>query len=81
VNSTATELHPYLSADATTLVFGSSRTGSIGGSTDIYMTTRAQIFPATKDECKNGGWERFGIFMNQGDCVSYVATNGTNPPG
>ena len=44
------------------------------------MTTRAQIFPTTKDECKNGGFERFGIFKNQGDCVSYVATGGNNPP-
>jgi hypothetical protein len=40
------------------------------------MTTRTQIFPATKDECKDGGFERFGIFKNQGDCDSYVATGG-----
>ena len=45
------------------------------------MTTRAQIFPTTKDECKNDGLERFGIFKNQGDCVSYVATGGNNAPG
>jgi hypothetical protein len=79
VNSTATDVHPGLSADAKTLYFGTTRTGSIGGN-DLYMTTRAQIFPTTKDECKTGGWERFGIYKNQGDCVSYVATNGTNSP-
>jgi Tol biopolymer transport system component len=80
VNSSGTEIHPYLSADATTIVFSSDRTGG-SGSTDLYVITRAQIFPATKDECKDGGFERFGIFTNQGDCVSYVATKGTNGPG
>ncbi len=37
--------------------------------------------PSTKDACKNGGWRSFGVFENQGDCVSFVATRGTNPPG
>ena len=32
------------------------------------------------DECKNGGWRAFGVFKNQGDCVSFVATGGKNPP-
>ena len=36
--------------------------------------------PTTKDQCKNGGWQTFGVFKNQGDCVSYVATGGKNPP-
>jgi hypothetical protein len=36
--------------------------------------------PATKDECGNGGWRSFGAFKNQGDCVSFVATGGKNPP-
>jgi hypothetical protein len=38
-------------------------------------------FPATTAECKNGGWEAFGVFKNQGDCVSWVATQGKNEPG
>ena len=71
---------PLISADAKTLFFSSTRTGTLGGN-DLYMTTRAQIFPTTKDECKNGGWESFGIYKNQGDCVSYVATNGNNLAG
>jgi len=37
-------------------------------------------FPTTAGECKNGGWETFGTFKNQGDCVSYVATGGKNQP-
>jgi len=39
--------------------------------------------PATKDACKNGGWQSLTDnagtpFKNQGDCVSYDATGGKN---
>jgi len=80
VNTSASDAHPYLSADGTTLVLDSTRPGGFGDA-DLWVTTRSQIFPTTKDECKNDGWERFGIFKNQGDCVSYVATQGDNQPG
>ena len=33
--------------------------------------------PATKDECKHGGWQSFDFprtFKNQGDCVQFVNT-------
>ncbi len=33
--------------------------------------------PATKDECKDGGWESFDFprtFKNQGDCVQFIET-------
>jgi hypothetical protein len=33
--------------------------------------------PASKDDCKKGGWEQFNAprqFKNQGDCVSFVQT-------
>ena len=36
--------------------------------------------PTTAEQCRDGGWERFGIFKNQGDCLSFVATDGGNPP-
>ncbi|MGQ0849140.1 MAG: Calx-beta domain-containing protein [Actinomycetota bacterium] len=36
--------------------------------------------PTTKDQCKKGGWQTFGVFKNQGDCVSWIATGGKNPP-
>jgi hypothetical protein len=36
--------------------------------------------PASREECANGGWRGFGIFKNQGDCVSFAATRGKNPP-
>ena len=37
--------------------------------------------PATKDQCKNGGWRDFGPgFKNQGQCVSFLATGGKKQP-
>ena len=40
----------------------------------------AQPFATSKDQCQHGGWRTFPGFKNQGDCVSYVATKGKNPP-
>ena len=40
----------------------------------------AQPFPTSKEQCKNGGWQSYGVFSNQGDCVSFVATGGKNQP-
>ena len=40
----------------------------------------APPLPTSKDQCKNGGWRNYGVFKNQGDCVSFVATGGKNPP-
>jgi hypothetical protein len=37
--------------------------------------------PASKEECKGGGWKTFGVFKNQGDCVSFMVPGGKNPPG
>jgi hypothetical protein len=37
--------------------------------------------PTSREQCKNGGWKTFGVFKNQGDCLSFVATKGKNPPG
>ncbi len=38
--------------------------------------------PTTNDQCTKGGWQGFnGVFKNQGDCVSFVATHGKNEPG
>jgi hypothetical protein len=49
----------------------------ISGHIDIVD---APPLPTSTQECKNGGWRAFG-FKNQGDCVSFVATGGQNPPG
>jgi hypothetical protein len=41
----------------------------------------APPLPTAMQQCKNGGWRAFGVFKNQGDCVSFVATGGRNRPG
>ncbi len=55
---------------------------SVGGPLsdgDITITDAPPV-PTSKDQCKNGGWKTFGVFKNQGDCVSFVATEAKNPP-
>jgi hypothetical protein len=42
--------------------------------------------PTSANQCKHGGWQGLTdtngtLFKNQGDCVSFVATNGTNLAG
>jgi hypothetical protein len=32
----------------------------------------APAFPTSKDQCKHGGWQSYGVFKNQGDCVRFV---------
>jgi hypothetical protein len=54
-----------------------------GGSEIVFLTETQLVvtcLPATKQECKNGGWQTFGVFKNEGDCVSSVATGGANRP-
>jgi hypothetical protein len=38
------------------------------------------LLPDAKEQCKDQGFLIFG-FENQGDCVSWVTTNGKNEPG
>ena len=47
---------------------------------DIVVTD-APPLPTSTDQCKHGGWRNFGIFKNQGDCVSFVASGGRAGPG
>ena len=42
---------------------------------DILAPTDAEAV------CKKGAWKDWGVFKNQGDCVSYVETQGKNEPG
>jgi len=48
--------------------------------TGDLVVTDAPSVPTTKGQCKNGGWQSYGVFKNQGDCVSFVATGGKNQP-
>jgi hypothetical protein len=57
---------------------GSAVSGTVD-SGDIVVVD-APPLPTSKEQCKRGGWRSFGVFENQGDCVSFVATGGKNPP-
>jgi len=51
--------------------------------TSPFSTTKSlevDCLPNDVAECKDGGWRTFEVFKNQGDCVSFVATNGKNQP-
>ena len=47
---------------------------------DGYLQNISATITNSADRCKNGGWQSFGVFKNQGDCVSWLATGGKNPP-
>jgi len=47
--------------------------GAAGANEEGDLTVAdTRPLPTTKDQCRNGGWRTFGIFENQGDCVSSV---------
>jgi hypothetical protein len=50
------------------------------GMTDPAKLVVTCALPSSKQQCKAGGWRDFGVFTNQGDCVSFVATKGRNGP-
>jgi len=52
---------------------------TFGGAVDAFVVKIATL-PTSIDACKNGGWKIFGVFKNQGDCVSFVQSHGRNPP-
>ena len=62
----------------TTLMFATTIGGACGPVIDNVSVT--QILPADKADCKKDGWESYGVFKNQGDCVSYLSTGGKNLP-
>jgi hypothetical protein len=45
------------------------------------LTESRRLLPTDVAECKDGGYQVFAVFQNQGDCVSFVATNSKNEPG
>lgn len=61
------------------LTFGLIDEGNPQG-LDFKATVTFTELPTTTLQCKKGGWEAYGVFKNQGDCVSFVATGGSNPP-
>ena len=49
----------------------SPATVATGDSPFGVAVTPAQV-PASKDQCKNGGWRNFPQFKNQGQCIAFV---------
>jgi hypothetical protein len=41
-----------------------------------YDFEAAAPLPTSKEQCKNGGWQNYPGFANQGECVSFVANQG-----
>lgn len=64
---------------------GSDGISSYGGDSFYVaqgsLTATPAALPTRTDQCKAGGWQQYGLFKNQGDCVSFVATGGKNQPG
>ncbi|MDP3941185.1 MAG: choice-of-anchor C family protein [bacterium] len=65
-------------SSSTSLTFTSKTPGWSGPALDNVVVE--QYLPIREDDCKNDDWEAFGVFKNQGDCVSFVETNGRNLP-
>jgi hypothetical protein len=63
------------------LITATAHSFNIGQQPSGTATVTFVAGPTDKNQCKNGGWQTFGIFKNQGDCVSFITTGGTNPPG
>jgi hypothetical protein len=61
-------------------VTGWNNEGFATGTYRISLTGTRACLPTNKDECKKGRWQTYGVFKNQGDCVSFVVTKGKNPP-
>lgn len=72
---------PTPGAGIVTFSTGDPKEWQIGATDQNQYTYGAAAGPFTSDQCKQGGWQAFGVFENQGDCVSYVATKGKNLPG
>ena len=56
---------------------GTQEPGTFEATVDLSTGTLTQSLfvdcstPASKEECKHGGWQRFG-FKNQGQCIAFV---------
>jgi len=78
--------HPFATSDASlfnvgdnVLIFGVLNLGGATGVDFQGLVTYTRL-PTTKDDCKNGGWQTYGGFKNQGQCVAFVATGGRHQP-
>jgi hypothetical protein len=58
-------------------IWAFSATAPVGLNDDPFLYGLIMKFnssdPSTKDDCRDGGWERFG-FKNQGQCIRFIET-------
>lgn len=71
----AGENNPYAAGVALFALDGHTWLGSNAPSLDFDFKTDVDALPASKNQCKQGGWQAFSQFKNQGACVSFVETN------
>ena len=50
----------------------SPATVATGASPEGIAVSPAAHVPASKDQCKHGGWRNFPQFKNQGQCIAFV---------
>lgn len=75
-------LSPSYLADSTNMGFINLVTGMSASSMQFgAVRILGAVLPTSIKPCKKGGWHAFGVFKSQGDCVSYVKSEGKNPPG
>ena len=71
-----------LDADGTLAIFESHASNLVAGdtndATDVFAR-RVLASPSRKEDCKHGGWRRFG-FRNQGQCIAFVHEHGQPGP-
>lgn len=54
-----------------------ANTGSAYVSTQIAYNAESEVSGYSKEQCKDGGWVDLG-FRNQGQCVSFFASDNAN---
>jgi hypothetical protein len=63
-----------------TLLYSTTVAASTPCSDQSSLGGAHSSLPTVKAQCQKSGWRQFGVFKNEGDCVSFVATGGRNKP-
>lgn len=71
----AGENNPYPGGAALFAQDGHTWLVSNAPSLDFAFKTYVDALPASKNDCKGGGWQAFPQFKNQGACVSFTEPN------
>lgn len=73
-----------LQSEVPTNLAGTEQEYNAGIFNEQFYSDAAQttpLLPSAKRQCRDRGFAVFGVFENQGDCVSFVSTYGRNEPG